>query len=244
MCTLSWLRRSDGYTVLFNRDEQRRRAPGVPPSTHHHSGLPFLAPRDPEGGGTWITVNAAGCSVLVLNRYDAPAIPLADPLSRGALVMALAGMAAEEAVAQLHRTDLSRFRPFTLALFDVGRPATLHDWDGRRLEPASVDDSGLVATSSSFDQRRAQALRRELFAAALASRPPDEALLERLHADHATDRALAPCMHRSEASTVSLTRVHVGPGQCEMYYRPGSPCGTAPTVAAALQREHPAPRGA
>jgi hypothetical protein len=230
MCTLSWIRGADGYSVFFNRDEQRSRAPGTPPMLHARHPVPFMAPGDPDGGGTWIASNAYGVTVLVLNRYDVDARLPANPVSRGTLVMSLAVLSTGEAAgAQLARSDLSRFRPFTLAVFEAGQPATLLGWDGTVLSETRVADAGLVATSSSYHQGRADVVRRTLFQRALAAAPLDDDLLNHLHANHADgQRALSPCMHRDDACTVSLTRVGVGPDRVEMHYQAGAPCEGSP----------------
>ena len=103
MCTLSWVYHSKGYRLLFTRDEGRGRSPALPPeirsadpiearehsygtaeemdSARSHIGSPatqnrdlkYLAPRDPDGGGTWILVNAAGVTICLLNHYSADA---------------------------------------------------------------------------------------------------------------------------------------------------------------------------
>lgn len=232
MCTLSWWRGADGYSVFFNRDEQRTRAVGLPPAVHASGPVRFLAPRDPDGGGTWIAANEQGLTVLVLNRYDVPLAPPPEPVSRGTLVLRLAGESSAGAARRaLDALDLRRFRPFTLALFEVGSDATLLGWDGTSLGVAGVSRPGLVATSSSWQQARAHEVRRSLFERALASGRADEAVLARVHADHADDqRALSPCMHREDACTVSFTRVRVGPGRVALSYQPGAPCEGARAV--------------
>lgn len=239
MCTLSWVRRTDGYSVFFNRDEQRSRAPGIPPTLHDRHAVPFVAPGDPEGGGSWIATNAHGTTVLVLNRYDVDAPLPVHPVSRGTLVMSMAGLRAGQAGSEhLAWINLTRFRPFTLALFEAGQPATLLGWDGRALASTQVSASGLVATSSSFRQGQADVVRRALFDDALAAAPPDDHLLAQLHANHADgQRALSPCMHRDDACTVSLTRVRVGPDLVEMQYQAGAPCEGARASVISLRRE-------
>ena len=57
MCTVSWRLDADGYELLFNRDELRTRAEGLSPSRHEAANTGFVAPIDPDGGGTWIAAN-------------------------------------------------------------------------------------------------------------------------------------------------------------------------------------------
>jgi hypothetical protein len=235
MCTLSWIREGDRYTVFFNRDEQRTRAPGLPPVRRDAGAVAFVSPTDPESGGSWIATNTLGVTVLVLNRYDVAAHAPSQPLSRGILVTSLADLApGDDAEGRLRAWPLARVRPFTLAVFRIDEPAQLLGWDGAAVTRSVVHDTGLVATSSSLDQAGADRLRRALFKRAVAA---DEALFTRLHQDHAGERrALAPCMHRDDARTVSFTRVRVRTDLVEMHYQPGSPCEGLPLASVEIAR--------
>ncbi|NIP92410.1 MAG: hypothetical protein GWO24_02620, partial [Akkermansiaceae bacterium] len=70
MCTLTWWRGTAGsYEVFFNRDEKRTRSIADPPRVHERDGVRFLAPLDPDGGGTWMLANDRGLLVCLLNRW-------------------------------------------------------------------------------------------------------------------------------------------------------------------------------
>ncbi|HKK19097.1 MAG TPA: NRDE family protein, partial [Opitutales bacterium] len=93
MCSISWQFHPEGYDLFFTRDEQRSRASAKPPSVHETvRGIRYLAPIDPQGGGTWIFVNEHGLSAALLNAYELndAAPPLQAPQSRGQLLRALA----------------------------------------------------------------------------------------------------------------------------------------------------------
>ena len=60
MCTLSWLTTEAGYSVFCNRDERKTRPVAVPPAILRTGGVAYIAPIDPEGGGSWIAVNEQG----------------------------------------------------------------------------------------------------------------------------------------------------------------------------------------
>src|SRR5262249_50292824 len=53
VCPLSFRLERGGFELWFSRDERRSRAPARPPALTHTGGTQVLAPRDPEGGGTW-----------------------------------------------------------------------------------------------------------------------------------------------------------------------------------------------
>ena len=130
MCTCSWLRTPDGYDLLFNRDESRLRAPAFLPRLLVRNNARYLAPIDPDGGGTWLGVNAFGLSVALLNRYPgtdtgAPPTP-ALPISRGLLVRnMLDSRDPAEVRERIDSLDLARFQPFTLLVLQTAQPALL-----------------------------------------------------------------------------------------------------------------------
>jgi hypothetical protein len=64
---VSWVYEHDGYHLLCNRDEKKSRASGLGPRVQARHGVQFIAPIDPESGGTWIAVNEFGLSTCLLN---------------------------------------------------------------------------------------------------------------------------------------------------------------------------------
>ena len=159
MCTLSLIRTSDGgFRIAFNRDELRVRAPGEPPSIRDRRGLRVVAPRDPDGGGTWIAVNDRGIAAAVLNG-NPPAERrrgLPGGASRGVIVEAAAAEAtldaaldalslAAEPVRRPFRAFLTDGRDVVVAAFDPGHRSGAvvidrRDWDGR---PMMLGSSGI-----------------------------------------------------------------------------------------------------
>ena len=65
MCTLSWIRGVDRYSVFMNRDEQPTRAPGIPP-TIHEGRVRWIAPIDGQSHGTWIGATDQGVTLAIL----------------------------------------------------------------------------------------------------------------------------------------------------------------------------------
>ena len=95
MCTVAFVPLpAGGYLLGHNRDERPARAPGQPPVLLEAARCRALAPRDPDAGGTWITVNAAGVTGCVPNAAEGTARRLpAEPRSRGLIVRDLACVA-------------------------------------------------------------------------------------------------------------------------------------------------------
>jgi hypothetical protein len=54
-------------------------------------------------------------------------------------------------------------------------------------------------------------------------------VLHEFHASHATaPDAYSPCMHRSDAETVSFSRIQVTDSDIAFFYSPGPPCQGCP----------------
>lgn len=230
MCTASWGFRTGGYHLLFNRDEKRTRSLALPPAIHERSGLAFLAPTDPDGGGTWLWVNAAGVSAALLNFYEADIRGLPTfPRSRGLLLQDLAGSRSTAELREaLEGRDLSPYRPFWLLSLDRSSAAALWRWDGQELRDVSptVQATPFHSTSS-FANTEVVAARRAAYEAAQTA-PEDLVGLRRLHHHQMPGReAFSICMERPDARTVSLSEVEVSADRVRLAYAARNGTGAA-----------------
>ena len=227
MCTVTWCRPAAGYEVFFNRDELLSRPPAEPPAVRESNGVRYLAPLDPQGGGTWLAVNERGLTLGLLNHYESgqPA-GSAPAASRGRLVTSLADCATQEEVTgRLHLRHLLEFAPFFLLVFAPDRPVHWHRWDGFRRMASVLRDEDMPVTTSSFDAENVIAARR----ACLHRIVPDgtAATAAQLAAFHrSTDPrggAYSVRMTRPDAQTVSISQVSVAPGAVTLRYAPRAP---------------------
>ncbi len=228
MCTVSWSPAPGGYQLFFNRDERRSRLEALPPRLEDEQGVPYLAPRDADAGGTWLAVNAYGLTVCLLNLYQAEAaLPSRlGKTSRGLLVRSLAA-AKDPNMAQelLARQDLGAFMPFTLVVAAADGQVDDYAWDGRQAGIWQKATPPIV--SSGHDVARATAARRRLFAELGQAEDLGYEDLHAFHSSHQPEKgAYSPCMHRSDAKTVSLCAVRVSAERVQLAYAPGSPCRT------------------
>lgn len=228
MCTVSWIHSPGGYELFMNRDELRSRGPAQGPRLHERDGASFLAPRDSDGGGTWIAVNSSGLGLTLLNRYvERDAAPSSHWRSRGLLVNDLATATHPEEVRQrLERGDLGTYRPFTLVVFFPGQQPQIHAWDGNRLALPRTAVAPLA--SSSFDPVGIGDARRRAWARFLGDRPPSLERCLAFHRSHDPERgAYSPCMHREDAATVSFSWIRVEPQTVSFAYAAGALCRTS-----------------
>ncbi|WP_434361713.1 NRDE family protein [Parasalinivibrio latis] len=223
MCTASWIIRPDGYSLFFNRDERRTRSEALLPEVTRQSGMRIVMPKDPDGGGTWIAMNDAGVSVCLLNYYQGK-IPYGTLVSRGQLVVSLADCRnVEEVNSRLTNLPLHKMAPFTLLLFtpDISKQRRPHawQWDGLQLTPRVVT---APVISSAVCLEEVVHSRTDLYCQ-MSPKTEEGALA--FHRSHKPGKGfLSVCMHREDASSVSLTHVSVSGDEMEMDYYPGSPC--------------------
>jgi len=250
MCTLTWHFASGardaggGYEVHFNRDERRTRKPASRPAVERIGGVPVIMPTDADAGGTWISVNAHGVTLTLLNGYrfmaDAGSVPPPGARSRGLLVRDLVDCASGSAVgARLGEHELASYQPFTLVTFASDTSARCYEWSGRQLEVRDLVDSDRPVCSSSFDQAGAERERSGLWREMYSSGEPCDptGALARYHASHEPERGAASvCMHRADARTVSYSFVSVGPRGIRFDYVPGPPCSTSERATVEIER--------
>ncbi len=209
MCTLTWRRNGAAtFEIFFNRDEKKTRSRAEPPTLREARGMRFLAPRDPDGGGTWMLVNQRALVVCLLNRWHEEAAPASSTTtSRGRLVWDLATCENVPAVAErLQSSDPSGARPFSLAAFDpVGQRGW--DWNGRELTPVRLE---MPVCSSSFHFEEVAAARRARFNDLRFSARASRDFLEAFHSDTTGGpNAFTVRMCRADAQTMSRSHLLV-----------------------------------
>jgi hypothetical protein len=240
MCTVSWIRGDAGYQLFFNRDEKFKRKRALPPRLEERDSVKFLAPVDPDFGGTWIAANELGMTVCLLNGANLTGAAAPDQVaarSRGLLLAELMPCSSMDAlVKHVLGADLSGFAPFTLAALEPDQPAALMEWDGSQKTVRSQDERCFMLTSSSFETGLVRAGREEQFRKLLAAHP-DAEMLTAFHKSHVPSRsAYSTCMHRPDAQTVSFSRIHVGQREVEFHYSPAAPCEQLPGETLVLAR--------
>ncbi|WP_028469142.1 NRDE family protein [Neptunomonas japonica] len=218
MCTVSWLINQNGYQLFFNRDEQRSRSKALPPQHGNINGVAVIMPKDPDGGGSWISVNERGFSLCLLNFYQGD-MPSGSLYSRGQLLKSLSCCDDINAFnEQLTLLDLECYAPFTILAFELYSGVKGYQWDGRKLVQLNVN-SPLTSSSVMFD--KVSAARINSYCASMNT--SQQHIL--YHSGHHPDKGYqSVCMHRSDAKTVSFSHICVSSEQASFTYVDGSPC--------------------
>lgn len=218
MCTAVWQATPERLTLLFNRDEQRTRPEAEGPARRKGH---FLAPRDPQAQGTWIAVNAEGVALCLLNYHGSDAIaPVnsrARRYSRGLLVWELAtAKNLAEVSARLPLMPLERCWPFLLLSFSMEGGVRGWQWNGRNVLPLPSPQPPL--TTSSYEPDSVVPSRMAAWDRLTSHDIPD--LEGYLLSREGVQGAYHVCMSRSDARTISQTRVEITPREVRMGYRP------------------------
>lgn len=226
MCTVTWLRSGDEYQLFCNRDERNSRRPAFGPSQREQNGVKYIAPVDGDHGGSWIGANEFGLSLCLLNRYgDLELRTKHDYVSRGLLLLDLLDSPhMEHFESRIDELDLDRFRPFNLLALSPQKSA-LVEWTGS--EYSIIDDVERLVplTSTSLTEPGIAVARQQQFAALTATQTINENLLDTFHRGHLPDRgAYSVCMHRDDASTVSMSKIKLTPDEIVFEYESDSPC--------------------
>lgn len=216
-----------GYLLGHNRDESRLRARGVPPTIHRFGDRTVLAPGDPDGGGTWLGIDALGRSVCILNAAEPAGRALPErPRSRGLVVRDVLARGLDSALAG----PLADVRAFEILAAEPGTGGAAATciavrWDGRAL--SRERRAGLVVrVSSTLDPIGVGREREASWRLRFGDRAPASAdELGAWLASHEPEKgAWSVCMHRDGAGTVSRCVVEVRPGWAILEYTDGPPC--------------------
>jgi hypothetical protein len=190
----------------------------------------YIAPIDADAGGSWLSVNAFGVSLCLLNGQSGFEIA-GTRRSRGLLIRELAwAPCADECALWTKQLDLRQFAPFSLVILEPGRSAIVAQWDGGRLDVNLAGDAHMPLTSSSYDADGVRDSRLNDFARRVVpGQPLDPALLYRFHSSHGgSPDAYSTCMHRPDAQTVSFSWVIVTKDVIRFLYSPSAPCQWMP----------------
>ncbi len=219
MCSVSWLQNNQYLSICFNRDEQKTRSCATTPKLFSQNSIQALSPIDPDGGGSWLSVNNMGITLCLLNLYEATTPSTGKKISRGQIIKKLSFVCSiDELNHWLNRQNLSKFHPFRL-LFISESDKTEYQWTGIKLSHHKL---GNFATSSSFETERVTRHRMDVYHRKSIKNPQQQL---KLHSDHQPEKSpYSICMHRKDATTVSLSHLTITQQTIHFDYWDGAPC--------------------
>ena len=224
---MTWFKSEQGYELFFNRDEQKTRSRATLPSIQTQHGLKLISPTDEDAGGSWIAVNQFGVTVSLLNHYQYEQIATYQEwVSRGHIVRKFATTRTiKEAKVQFKKLNLSDYRAFRMFIVERSGSNALFVWDGHQ---SRVEyDVTMPKTSSSVNAQQVKAARMDAFKDLKLAQSNNVEDYIKFHTSHLpTKSEQSVCMHREDASSVSLSHISVNAKTVEFSYADGAPCKT------------------
>ncbi len=234
MCTLSVIQLSDvhgerGYRVVFNRDESRDRAEGMPPREMETSEVKYVAPLDTDSGGTWIGVNEFGVTVGLLNVYRSDGDQREGAVglkSRGEVIeKIIGGSSAKEVAKAAADMDTERYAAFRIVAVD-GAEVIEVGYEGGlgKMRRMPAHNWPVMFTSSGLGDAVVQGIREKLFQDMVYQAEDLQTAQDAFSASRIAGAGhLSVNMSRSDARTVSQTAVCVLSSVAKMQYSPMPP---------------------
>ncbi|MEN9599039.1 MAG: hypothetical protein RL596_1350 [Bacteroidota bacterium] len=128
MCTVSFVPVGEKILICSNRDEKSARGIAFAPiTTITPSGHQLIFPKDPDAGGTWISLKENGDVAVLLNGGFENHVPQ-YPYSKSRGLIFLAVFESSNPLEAFKSIELSGIEPFTLVLF-VGGFLHVCRWD-------------------------------------------------------------------------------------------------------------------
>lgn len=225
MCTMSWFKTDDGYELFFNRDEINTRRRAEVPVIYREKNVAIVSPTDADAGGTWISVNHFGITLCLLNHYEKEQmIHHTDWMSRGNIIRRLAIYSSlSDIEINFLLLELTQYKPFRLYVLDQFGKSIFFTWDGQIM--TKEYDLVKPRSSSSYKPEQVRSARKQLFLDKQLNSSTDRKAYLDFHKSHEPSRsAYSVCMHRDNASSVSLSHIVVDAQAVAFSYADGSPC--------------------
>lgn len=160
MCTVAFIPSEGKYYMASLRDEDPYRETAHIPILSISDQQNYIAPIDPQGGGTWVGISESGFVIVLLNGgfiNHTKKGPYAK--SRGLIVTELLSM--KHPIDSWNQIDLTNIEPFTLIVWS-GNDLTHLVWDGSnkyqtQMDPVKAHIWSSATLYSESDQKIRQA---------------------------------------------------------------------------------------
>jgi hypothetical protein len=152
MCTVTYIPAGNHFFFTSSRDERAERPLALYPEIYNVNNCRLLFPKDPQGGGSWITVNEKGNAGVILNgAIKAHEVQGAYRKSRGLILLDL--LSALSPADQFEESDFNGIEPFTIILFE-NKNLYSGKWDGQMkwLESLNANKPYIWSSVTLYDQ--------------------------------------------------------------------------------------------
>jgi uncharacterized protein with NRDE domain len=147
MCTVVFIPNKGSFFIASLRDEHPNRTKAVLPILSKSNVRKYIAPIDPQGGGTWVGINNLGATIVLLNGGFVNHIKKESyEKSRGLIVTEM--LSVDHPIKNWESLGLENVEPFTLVLWMDNKLTNLV-WDGKSKYQTDLDSTKAHIWSSS-----------------------------------------------------------------------------------------------
>lgn len=147
MCTVAFIPNKGSFFIASLRDEDPQRAKAVIPFLSNSYEKNYIAPIDPQGGGTWVGISKLGFAIVLLNGGFINHIKKEKyKRSRGLIVTDM--LSVNHPIEMWENLELEDIEPFTLIVWEGNQLMNLV-WDGKNKYLSIVDSAKAQIWSSS-----------------------------------------------------------------------------------------------
>lgn len=223
MCTVSYIRHKDGFSLTSNRDEQYDRET-LFPQTYKESNSCLVYPKDVLAGGTWIATSDKQVSVCLLNGgFVKHKKQLPYSKSRGKVLKERFEFSSHTFF--IEKVVLDNVEPFTLLMIDHSEIIDFVElvWDGKQKHVKQIDANGhhIWASSTLYDQEQ-QMNRRKWFSVFLSDKDKFSfSEIRNFHTGSHTDDKLNDIVMERTAiklKTVSVSQINITDFEHSFFY--------------------------
>lgn len=220
MCTVVFIPDQGKKWIASLRDENPKRVKADLPAIQLTQKMKFIAPIDPQGGGTWVGMTESGTAIVLLNGGFKDHVKKASySKSRGLIVSDL--LSANHPIDNWLLLELIEIEPFTLIVWDQHQLMNLV-WDGDIKHQSLMDASKAHIWSSATLYNDAEKMKRssefENWLSSTSERSKDAILDFFIHSKQETDSIFI--RNTQEIVTHSYTCIEIEEkGQNNIFYQ-------------------------
>lgn len=166
MCTVSYIKHHNGFSLTSNRDEQSNR-PTLVPMAYDELDQILVYPKDKIAGGTWIATSYNDISVCLLNGgYKKHKRQLPYARSRGVILKERFKYNNNQNF--INQIDLNNVEPFTLLMIDhhnlknIDFKVLVWDEKQKHISTINTDKNHIWASATLYDKTQRE-MRQEWF---------------------------------------------------------------------------------
>jgi hypothetical protein len=223
MCTVSFIRHKDGFSLTSNRDEQYERET-LYPKIYQENNLNIVYPKDVLAGGTWIATSDTKVSVCLLNgAFKKHKRQLPYDRSRGKVLMERFEYASN--MSFVEKVVLDNVEPFTLLMIDHNNFLDFVElvWDGNQKHVRDIDtNQHHIWASSTLYNEEQKLMRQQWFSDFLRNKEElsYKEIIDFHTGSYVKDTSYDIVMERPEIKlkTVSVSQINITQKEKSFFY--------------------------